>query len=78
MSKAPRSLRGEGRVFWNVDRAPADKPWPDYLPNYSGYLIVQGIRFKVEGWRGDNDAGRFVRLVVTSDPIDIGRWPKQE
>ena len=74
---APKSLRGEGRVYWNVDRVPPGKPWPSGLPDYSGYLFIEGIRFRIEGWRTENDAGRHVRLVATGEPIHQSQWPKR-
>jgi hypothetical protein len=74
---APVSLRGEGRVYWNVDKVPYGKPWPSGLPDYSGHLQIAGVRFRVEGWRTENDAGRHVRLVVSSEPITAGQWPQR-
>jgi len=77
MADAPVSLRGEGRMYWNVDRVPPGKSWPTGLPNYSGTLHVEGIRFRIEGWRAENDAGRHVRIVVSSEPVTKGRWPQR-
>ena len=75
--EAPRSLRGDGRVYWSVDRAPADGGWPSWLPHYTGFATINGVRFKVEGWRTENDAGRHVRLTFLSQPLPAGQWPQR-
>lgn len=74
---APLALRGVGRLYWNVDKVRPDTPWPAGLPDYSGTLVVEGVHFRIEGWRTENDAGRHVRIVVVSEPITAGQWPQK-
>ena len=73
-SEAPRSLIGTGRIFWNSG-ATEEKPW---LPHYGGYLVINGLRFKLQGRRASNDNGKFVQISVASDPIPAEFWPTKE
>lgn len=77
MVNAPVALRGEARVYWQVDRVAPGESWPAHLPDYYGHATIGGVRFRVEGWRTQNDAGRHVRLTFVSQPIPQGQWPQR-
>ena len=77
MADAPIALRGEARVYWQADKVPPGQSWPAGLADYYGHATIGGVRFRVEGWRTENDAGRHVRLTFISQPIPQGQWPQR-
>ena len=49
---------GHGRVFWISDKEP-DEFWKaDYL----GHAVIQGVEYRIEGYRAYSESGKYVRF----------------